>query len=70
MALTLTLTCPVCDAPIGTRTLTMRGTQGDIDGNFQRDPGQHVHYENQAAPTCVNGHRFRIRVEVLAERIQ
>lgn len=73
MAITLTIECPVCNALMGGRNrgIPAKGNAPAIvDGNFVRDPSQHVHYEDTVQTTCSNGHVFRFEVGIVAWRVR
>lgn len=74
LSLTLTLRCPVCEfqgnpnVVVGTRTLSVLGRAEDADGDFVRDRSQHVHFNDTVNPTCSNGHRLSVSVDIIIGR--
>lgn len=69
MAITVSVECPVCGVLIGSRTLTRSGSARDVDGDFVRDPGQHVHFDTKnVRVTCANGHKLRFDIAMIVAR--
>lgn len=76
MSLSITFNCPVCAfegrgvVRVGTRTVNLLAAARaqDVDGDFARDPSQHVHYDDAATPTCPNGHKLSIEAHITVGR--
>jgi len=70
MSITIIILCPLDGLGLVTKAAARTGDVADVDGNFQRDATQHVHYEViDSVVECLNGHRWRFRIDPVLERV-
>lgn len=67
----IVLTCPIDGLSVATAPLSIgAGTRTeDYDGDFVRDPTQHVHMPFRLRGVCANAHAWQAEGELTVERV-
>lgn len=67
--ITMLVTCPIDGLAIRSGALEMKGTLADVDGNFARDPTQHLDFIVDMLVSCVNGHHWNCQGALGLQRL-